>query len=247
MFLATMEKMREGDRDVNQALFAPWECGIANPDFKPPTAWDKYFAVHVIGAGWRFTWGGQAENHYLNYSQKFVSASRKAAINKSAVEFAPAVADFENCFASAGVYSQARFFLTKLLLPTWPSIERKALCAESEKALVLAAIALKRYDFRYGKPAPQLSALVPDFLASVPIDYLSGKPLNYRLNPDGTWVLYSVGEDGNDDGGVLRPDGTFWSHRGIWNGEDAVWPMPASKQEVDEFERKQKERLAESR
>ncbi len=239
MFLGTIEKMREGDPDVNQALFAPSECGIGNPDFKAPTAWDKFFAVHVVGTLWRFTWGGQSENHFLNYSQTFVSAARKAAKKKSAAEFAPAVSGFANWFVSAGVYSQVRFLLTKLLLGAWPAAEQKALCVETEKGLVLTAIALKRYAMRYGKPTSQLGVLTPEFLATIPTDYMNGKPLNYRLNSDGAWLLYSVGEDGKDDGGNSEPEGRFSSYRGIWNGKDAVWPVAASQKEIEEYEQKQ--------
>jgi len=239
--LAMLDKLRDGNQEISQALFAPSECGIGNPGFKPPSSAGKFFAVRIVGAMWRFTWGSQAENHYLISSQKFVSATRKAAETKSVAEFAPAVTEFEHWYASAGIYSQARFFLTKLLLPAWPTAERKALSVETEKWLVLTAIALKRYAMRYGKPTSELSALTPEFLATIPTDYMNGKPLNYRLNSDGTWLLYSVGEDEKDDGGDSTPEGTFSSYRGIWNGKDAVWPIPASKQEVEEYDRKKVE------
>jgi hypothetical protein len=61
-----------------------------------------------------------------------------------------------------------------------------------------------------------LGAQVAD-VAQVPIDLMSGKPLVYRLNSDSTFVLYSVGEDGKDDGRQGGMD--------LWQGTDAVWPV----------------------
>jgi len=56
--------------------------------------------------------------------------------------------------------------------------------------------------------------------------YLSAKPLGYRLKADGSCVLYSVGDDGIDDGGdSTPPPGT---PAGMWAGQDAVWPSPAA-------------------
>jgi hypothetical protein len=65
----------------------------------------------------------------------------------------------------------------------------------------VTAIALKRYQLRHGNYPTDLSMLVPEFLSTVPRDPVDGKLLRYRLNPDGTFLLYSVGEDGKDDGG----------------------------------------------
>jgi hypothetical protein len=74
-----------------------------------------------------------------------------------------------------------------------------------------------------GRLPASLAALVPEFAASAPIDPMSGKPLCYRVNEDGTFLLYSVGEDGKDDGGDATP--TAGSPPGLWTGRDAVWPV----------------------
>src|SRR5678810_153039 len=61
------------------------------------------------------------------------------------------------------------------------------------------AIALKRYELKHGKSPTDLAALVPEFLPAVPIDLMIGKPLHYRVNPDNSFTLYSVGNDGCDN------------------------------------------------
>jgi hypothetical protein len=40
-------------------------------------------------------------------------------------------------------------------------------------------------------------------MAVIPNDVITGKPLCYRLESDGTFVLYSVGWNEKDDGGQL--------------------------------------------
>ena len=97
----------------------------------------------------------------------------------------------------------------------------------------MAAIALKGFELRHNKLAPSFDALVPEFLAKVPHDYMDGTDLRYRLNGDSDWVLYSVGEDCVDDGGdptSSEPRNTYFS---IWDGRDAVWPAAATQEEVE--------------
>ena len=67
---------------------------------------------------------------------------------------------------------------------------------------------------------------MPQFFPAVPIDLMSAKPLRHRLNVDGSFRLYSVGEDGRDDGGDPNSDsGT--NKYGLWEGKDALWPAAA--------------------
>jgi hypothetical protein len=104
---------------------------------------------------------------------------------------------------------------------------------ETQREMTVAAIALRRFELRHGRLASELAALVPEFLAEIPRDYMDGSPLRYHLNTDGTVTLYSVGEDGLDNGGDAAPPerrNFGWS---IWNGRDAVWPAPATREEVE--------------
>ena len=91
--------------------------------------------------------------------------------------------------------------------------------------MTLTAIALKRYQLHTGQFPATLPELQPDFLAEVPHDWVDGKPLRYRVNPDGTYTLHSVGRDRRDDGGdpsSIDPPRLA----SIWDGRDAVWPLP---------------------
>lgn len=98
--------------------------------------------------------------------------------------------------------------------------------------MVIAAIALKRYAIANGKPPASLEAIVPQYLPELPVDFVDGKPLRYSLRPDGTALLYSVGENGVDDHGDNRPTENRSVMGGPWSRNDVVWPAPASAMEI---------------
>ena len=66
---------------------------------------------------------------------------------------------------------------------------------------------------------------------------MDGHDLRYRLNPDGTYLLYSVGEDGVDNGGDPTPEKEKRLY--FLNGRDWVWPRPATDEEVQAYEAEQ--------
>ena len=92
--------------------------------------------------------------------------------------------------------------------------------------MVSAAVALKRYELRHGQLPQSLALLVPEFLAQAPQDCMDGQPLRYRLNGDGSFTLYSVGEDGQDEGGdpSAADSDKERQNKSPWAGRDWVWP-----------------------
>jgi hypothetical protein len=70
------------------------------------------------------------------------------------------------------------------------------------------AIALVLWKKRHGDWPQSLSELVPDSLPAVPPDRLDGQPLRYALH-DGKPVLYSIGNDRDDDGGRAAKAGAY--------------------------------------
>ena len=118
----------------------------------------------------------------------------------------------------------------------------KAAQAECSRRLLITAIALQRYHLRHSAWPDTLDQLVPDFLAQVPSDFMDGKPLRYKPVKDGRYLLYSVGENGIDDGGDGSPPlpvaGVMPSTTIRFLGmRDLVWPQPASPQQIQEFEK----------
>lgn len=110
----------------------------------------------------------------------------------------------------------------------------RAAQTETERRIIITAIALERYRTRHGSYPDSLSALAPDFLKVVPSDFMNGQPLHYRRTDDGHFILYSVGLDCVDNGGRIQPrmgDANFV--RPAFPGapppeSDIVWPRPAA-------------------
>lgn len=118
---------------------------------------------------------------------------------------------------------------------------RRVLVAEAGRRMAVTTIALTRYQLRHGSFPRELAALEPDFLHTIPRDPVDGESLRFRLNPDGTFLLYSIGEDGNDNGGdasSIDENHSFSSQRDetrsfSWlRGRDLVWPQPATQTEI---------------
>ena len=85
----------------------------------------------------------------------------------------------------------------------WRSVQRGATRHKrivARERLLTAELALRCYRSEQGRAPTALEQLVPKYLQRAPSDPFSGHPLVYR--PQGAnWLLYSVGEDGVDDGG----------------------------------------------
>ena len=134
-------------------------------------------------------------------------------------------------------------------VPTLSGVTRRVMAAEAAKEIVVTAIGLRRYQIKYGKRPPVLDSLVPEFLTKVPLDPVDGRPLRYRPNADGTFLLYSVGPNGADDGGDPSHDETGLApSTWVWvapHALDWVWPQPATKEEVEGYLKKKATRRGE--
>lgn len=68
--------------------------------------------------------------------------------------------------------------------------------------------ALELFRREHGDYPASLADLAPAHLPAEPVDPHMGGPLGYRREGEG-YVLYAVGTDGKDDGGVLDPQASF--------------------------------------
>ena len=65
------------------------------------------------------------------------------------------------------------------------------------------ACALERYRLAHGEYPEKLDALEPQFIDKLPHDIINDQPLHYRRTDNGQFLLYSVGLNKKDDGGVV--------------------------------------------
>jgi len=112
---------------------------------------------------------------------------------------------------------------------------KRLMIAETARQLTITAIALQRYKLAHGRYPNHLSGLVPEFLSAVPPDPVDGQPLRYRRQADGTFLLYSIGENGVDDGGDPSPADHGTPKTFYWQDKQAldwVWPQATTADDV---------------
>jgi hypothetical protein len=109
----------------------------------------------------------------------------------------------------------------------------RAADAEARRRLLITVLALERFRLQEGIYPESLSQLTPRFLDELPIDFMDGQPLRYRRTEGGSFLLYSVGLDCEDNGGRIPDPGPDWGLQrfpGQQPGSDLVWPLPATAQ-----------------
>ncbi len=125
--------------------------------------------------------------------------------------------DLVNGFAKIGPYNFLAHLLRSPLKLSLIKFDR----TETLREMAIVVCALERYRLRHQKYPETLSNLVPEFLATAPLDFMDGQPLRYRRTDDEWFRLYSVGSNGIDDGGKLRPSLYKTDQELDW-----LWPVP---------------------
>lgn len=93
----------------------------------------------------------------------------------------------------------------------------KAAVGQTQINQTVIACALERYRIVRGSYPASLDALTPEYIGKLPTSPITGKPMNYSLKPDGTFLLWSPGWNLKSLGGKT----------GEFKGDgDIVWGMP---------------------
>lgn len=73
--------------------------------------------------------------------------------------------------------------------------------------MAVTGVAVERFRMAEGKLPERLEELAPKYLDEVPRDmYNEGKPISYRVDDDGGFVVYSWGRNERDDRGLMREE-----------------------------------------
>jgi hypothetical protein len=118
------------------------------------------------------------------------------------------------------------------------SVFNKVMMAETSRQVAIAAIAVMRFQLENGHYPADLDSLVPKFVGAIPLDPVDDQPLRYRVEKDGNYTLYSVGENGVDDGGNpavpanVKGSILYWLN---YAALDWVWPQPADEKQVEDY------------
>ena len=213
---------------------------------KPESLWARAKLVPEIFL-WRNWWSYKDQLRALKGDEVLIETVRSLQTNGS---FLDAQLNQNHALDELGIlkmdrdydgvpYGEPNFhtLLSESVVSLSPVVER-VMRNEAAKEIVITAIALKRYQLGHGNYPLDLNELVPEFLAAVPRDPVDGKPLRYRLNADGTFLLYSIGPNGKDDGGNPALERGVEGSNFYWlnpHALDWVWPQPATPEEIEKF------------
>jgi hypothetical protein len=95
-----------------------------------------------------------------------------------------------------------RMAFVRMLAPAMLKIREALLRHHAKLRSTYVALAAERYRRQHGRWPDTLEQLVPGLLGRIPLDPYDGRPIRYRRLEDGV-VVYSVGLDGQDNGGKL--------------------------------------------
>lgn len=184
------------------------------------------FGDEAIAILWRAVAAEGDELFYLRHLQEQLDALRRLARGRAWVEVVPLL---DTNSAATAVFSTWRgklLWFSGMATPNFRRAYNNVLRYEAHRELIITALALERFRRRYGRHPAALAELAPALLPAVPVDWMAGKPLRYRLNADGTFTLWSIGEDFKDDGGDPTSVSSGSRQNPFWERRDVVWPRP---------------------
>jgi hypothetical protein len=243
--LQTRFHERDFLQDLSRNLKAEHAAGIMTPDLIRKFGIKYLFALGdvlessdwvskplVMGLG-NLAPSGWLYQEKLNYSRLFhlqqqplldQAGAVKSRISPSEVKAAAGKMERELAYKHrfAGSALNHTMFAS-LLLPALGNITMRGVSAQTSTDHTALACALERYRLAHGNVPEKLDALVPQFIAQLPNDLITGEPYKYRRTDDGQFILYSVGWNEKDDGGVPG-ERLYDSRQGDW-----VWDYPDRK------------------
>ena len=106
-------------------------------------------------------------------------------------------------------------FAAMSLCPAFSRHAENFAFAQSSLDRARVACALERHRLAEGVYPAGLEALTPRFMEKLPHDIINDQSLHYRRTDDGRFLLYSVGWNGTDDGGIIvREQDPAYAFRG---------------------------------
>lgn len=158
--------------------------------------------------------------------------------------------DPDGILAAWGPLERQRYAPVNLMMPSIDAALAAFSLSEARLDTLAAAIALELHKRRQGTYPTELAAIVPEMIPSVPRDPYDNAPIRYALR-DGKPLLYSIGVDRKDNGGVVPPGSAgnatarSWRSRAVVERESGtpagelrvgdwiIWPEPPAPEEKE--------------
>lgn len=126
--------------------------------------------------------------------------------------------EYSSQFAEFSSHKSLYTYFAAMVIPNLYKAVQTTAQYQNLADLAQTACALERYRIANGSYPDSLDALASKFIDKLPHDIIGGGPLKYHRNGD-TYVLYSIGWNEKDDGGIASPqpkDGQPDLENGDW-------------------------------
>ena len=169
------------------------------------------FAAQFIPRGWIDQNQAALTSFYLKH---YIDTARQESPRVLRDQIAEIDAEMLATQGSINPYN----FMQRIAAPSLTNVFHKVSHAAVEVDLMILACALERYFIDEKKYPARLEELAPKYIAEVPADAMTDQPLKYSRTDDGRYRIYSLGWDGDDDGGVIarRENGRQNEKEGDW-------------------------------
>lgn len=190
----------------------------------PPGLLGKRPFIEVRNLLWPYAWSSADMARILEFWEPSIRLAKKLEQHRNWAEIRPRIPKDKTtpAFDHWRFPFAAEFALNAIVR----SMLLSGVRTETRRQLALAAVGLARYRTAFGRYPDTLTELTPKFLPEIPYDVFNGQPLKYRVLPGNEFLLYSVNENGTDDGGdASTPDGKTSNFS---RQNDLIWPRAAS-------------------
>jgi hypothetical protein len=96
--------------------------------------------------------------------------------------------------------------INRMIIPEYEQARVKHVDNETQNGLLLVTLALHAFQVEHGRYPASLTELAPAYLKKLPDDPFAAQGTFKYLVKGTSYVLYSVGPDGKDDGGRMIDD-----------------------------------------
>jgi hypothetical protein len=208
-FFDSVARSLEVERAVVLTLHPTWGKGLL--PWGAPAAQRTPPPDRLRGFFWRRLWAERDLLAYLVCSQSGIDAMERLIDGVPFLDMRPeleaARQQFESRMTGLG---GMRYWFSASVTPAYDRALGSLVRNETGRSLAVIAIALERYRLANNRWPADLTELAPTFLDTVPRDLYTGESLRYHLLTDGFYSLYSVGSNGQDNGGIA-PDDLVWA------------------------------------
>ena len=159
-------------------------------------------AINVFGPGVAFLGGSRKdlEGGINGVMEAMVTAADEPLSMRSARD-----RDYFEQLVDKHVSNPVAKIFMDMMMPAFDQITLAGERTECARNAAMIGVAAYRFRLRHDRFPETANELVPKFLPSIPMDVITGHPLKYQLQ-GGLPMIYSVGVDLDDDGGVESLD-----------------------------------------